>query len=204
MSHNSASRRSCCVAQTHNPDRTRICTFVSGYDPPIRVRSRSRAIRQWPERTVGPTPLGPVSSCPLTTLTMHDAGCSATGLSSPHALTPHTTQARYTSTQTVWGSTTRERHAHTPWHSGPPRHEKNSTYLGRPTSHTNSTRIRMRRVRSPPKLPSSHRSFMIGGSSQSPHGAEPLRSQPASPKGSTPQRGVARECMLIACLISEA
>ena len=135
---------------------------------------------------------------------MHDAGCSATGLSSPHALTPHTTQARNASTQTVWGPTTRERHVHTPWHSGPPRHEKNSTYLGRPTSHTNSTRIRMRRVRSPPKLPSSHRSFMIGGSSQSPHGAEPLRSQPASPKGSTPQRGVARECMLIACLISEA
>ena len=117
---------------------------------------------------------------------------------------PHTTKARNASTQTVWGPTTRERHAHTPWHSGPPRHEKNSTYLGRPTSHTNSTRIRMRRVRSPPKLPSSHRSFMIGGSSQSPHGAEPLRSQPASPKGSTPQRGVARECMLIACLISEA
>ena len=117
---------------------------------------------------------------------------------------PHTPQARNASTQTVWGPTTRERHAHTPWHSGAPRHEKNSTYLGRPTSHTNSTRKRMRRVRSPPKLPSSHRSFMIGGSSQSPHGAEPLRSQPASQKGSTPQRGVARECMLIACLISEA
>ena len=180
------------------------------YDPSIRAigdpgaRSRSRAIRQWPERTVGPTPLGPVSSCPLTTLscTMQVAALPASRVVT--CSQPHTTQARNASTQTVWGPTTRERHAHTPWHSGAPRHEKNSTYLGRPTSHTNSTRIRMRRVRSPPKLPSSHRSFMIGGSSQSPHGAEPLRSQPASQKGSTPQRGVARECMLIACLISEA
>ena len=81
-------------------------------------------------------------------------------------------------------------HAHTPWHSWAPRHKKNCSYLGRPTSHTNSTRIRMRRVRSLPKIPCSHRTFMVGGSSQSPHGAEHIAR--IHKLGSTPQRGVAR------------
>ena len=81
-------------------------------------------------------------------------------------------------------------HAHTPWHSWAPRHEKNCSYLGRPTSHTNSTRIRMRRVRFLPKIPCSHRSFMVGGSSQSLHGAEHIAR--IHKLGSTPQRGVAR------------
>ena len=187
------------------PDHARRTRKQDMYDPPIRVRvpiARHQPVARTHCRSDSTRPCVQLST---DYTLMHDAGCSATGLSRVQSCSqPHTTQARNASTQTVWGPTTRERHVHTPWHSGPPRHEKNSTYLGRPTSHTNSTRIRMRRVRSPPKLPSSHRSFMIGGSSQSPHGAEPLRSQPASPKGSTPQRGVARECMLIACLISEA
>jgi hypothetical protein len=48
----------------------------------------------------------------------------------------------------------------------------------------------MRRVRSSPKIPCSHRSFMVGGSSQSLHGAEHIAR--IHKLGSTPQRGVAR------------
>jgi hypothetical protein len=48
----------------------------------------------------------------------------------------------------------------------------------------------MRRVRFLPKIPCSHRSFMVGGSSQSLHGAEHIAR--IHKLGSTPQRGVAR------------
>ena len=48
----------------------------------------------------------------------------------------------------------------------------------------------MRRVRSSPKLSCSHRSFMVGESSQSPHGAEHIAR--IHKLGRTPQRGVAR------------